>query len=49
MISIREAMEQKGYAILLKIGAILCLIILIIYMLFEGRSKKKSIKKHKML
>jgi len=49
MISIREAMEQKGYAILLKIGAILCLIMLIIYMLFEGRSKKKSIKKHKML
>jgi len=45
MLSITSALEMKGWLILLKLGAILGLIILVIYLTFEGRFLRWKKKK----
>ncbi|KAF5046150.1 hypothetical protein DSECCO2_473860 [anaerobic digester metagenome] len=46
MMSINEAIQGDRWTLLIKLAAILGLLILVIYMTFEGRFRKLKLHKH---
>jgi uncharacterized membrane protein len=46
MMSINEAIQGDRWTLLIKLAAILGLLILVIYMTFEGRFRKLKLPKH---